>query len=215
MRGRGGPVRIGPRKACPATPQRSAGQPGSTAGRAPRRGYGGQSSAAHRDPAAGADRRRASSANHTRMAARSLSGQPSADPLSSSAPSRTLTPSSSRSSRCRACSAVSPGLDLAAGELPHPGKVRGRRPPRHKDDQAWFGQGVQYCAAYNANESSHAFKSRGGPGLGDNERRPPSASTRNIGRACLVTRTMTHTSDFNLPHSPGTSSRERSRKADE
>ena len=58
-------------------------------------------------------------------------------------------------------------LDLAAGELPHSGEVRGRRPPRHKQPVG-FGQGVQYCAAYNTNESSHAPKSRGGASIGEN-----------------------------------------------
>ena len=60
------------------------------------------------------------------------------------------------------------GLDFSAGELPHSGKVRGRRPPRH-EQPARVGQGVQYCAANNADESSHALKSKAGAGSGARE----------------------------------------------
>lgn len=51
------------------------------------------------------------------------------------------------------------GLHLAAGELPHAGKLRRGRAAGHEEPPR-FGQGVQYCAANDANESSHALKSR-------------------------------------------------------
>ena len=57
------------------------------------------------------------------------------------------------------------GLHLSARELPHSGKLRRRRPPRH-EEPARFGQGVQYCAANDANESSHAHQSKAAAGRG-------------------------------------------------
>ena len=103
------------------------------------------------------------------------------------------------------------GLDLAAGELPHAGELRGRRPPRH-EQPAGFGQGIQYCAADDADESSHAPKSRGGGSLGETMGGGRLPKTRNTARPPVTpTRTKIR---FILPHSPG-SSRERHRKADE
>ncbi len=64
-------------------------------------------------------------------------------------------------------------LHFSAGELPHSGELRRRRPPRH-EQPAGFGQGVQYGAADDADESSHASKSRGAAGLGDEWKWPPS-----------------------------------------
>ena len=54
-------------------------------------------------------------------------------------------------------------LHFSARELPHAGKLRRRRAPRHKE-QARFGQGVHYCAANDANESSHAHQSKAAAG---------------------------------------------------
>ena len=51
---------------------------------------------------------------------------------------------------------------LATREFPHSGKLRRRRAPRHQQHPG-FRQGVHYCAADDANESSHALKSKAAP----------------------------------------------------
>ena len=114
------------RTACPAAPRRWAGPPGSTAGPAPRRGSGGRASAVRRGPAAG----RGSPSSefgepdpHRRALVERPAVGGSRCPVRR--PSRTLTPSSSRSSRCRASSAVSPGSTFPPGNSHIPANCGG------------------------------------------------------------------------------------------
>ena len=55
--------------------------------------------------------------------------------------------------------------DFSARELPHSGKLRRRRTPRHRS-MPGCRQGVHYCAANDVYESSHALKSKAGAGSG-------------------------------------------------
>lgn len=65
------------------------------------------------------------STSHTLMAALAFRGQPPSVGLSSSAPTRTLTPNSSVSSRCKACCGLSPGSILPPGNSHMPANSGG------------------------------------------------------------------------------------------